>query len=230
MHEGAGINDNASGSGAILETALKLAKVPTKNRLRFAWWTAEELGLLGSDQYVAGLSAAERNKIRVYLNFDMIASSNDVSFIYDGDDSDAEGAGPGPVGSAQIEKRFERFYSQRRLPSKGTDFTGRSDYGAFIANGIPAGGLFTGAEGVKTAEEAAVFGGTAGIAYDPCYHAACDDINNISTAALDRNSKAVGYATAYYAYDLSSIPARTTAALSKVAAAPASRAPEGAAF
>ncbi|SNT58192.1 aminopeptidase Y [Streptosporangium subroseum] len=228
--EGPGINDNASGSAAILETALKLANVPTKNRLRFAWWSAEELGLLGSDQYVAGLSAAERKKIRVYMNFDMIASPNDVTFLYDGDDSDAEGAGPGPAGSAQIEKRLEKFYGKRHLPFKGTDFDGRSDYGAFIANGIPSGGIFTGAEGVKTAEEAAIWGGTADAPYDPCYHADCDGITNINAAALDRNSKAIGYATAYFAYDLSSIPAPAATTLSKLAAKPAAQAPEDAAI
>ncbi|MGW3369386.1 M28 family peptidase [Streptosporangium canum] len=226
--EGPGINDNGSGSAALLETALKLAYLPTKNKVRFAFWGAEELGLLGSDQYVAGLSQAERDKIRLYLNFDMVASKNDVTFLYDGDDSDAEGAGAGPAGSAEIEKLFEKFYGKRGLGFKGTDFDGRSDYGAFIAAGIPAGGIFTGAEGIKTAEEAAVFGGTADAPYDPCYHAACDSITNINAAALDRNSRAIGYATAFYAYDLSTIPDRDAASLARSAAA-AKRAPEDAA-
>ncbi|WP_433250684.1 M28 family metallopeptidase [Streptosporangium sp. CA-135522] len=226
--EGPGINDNGSGSAAILETALKLAHLPTRHKVRFAFWGAEELGLLGSDQYVAGLSQAERDRIRLYLNFDMIASPNDVTFLYDGDDSDAEGSGAGPAGSAEIEKLLERFYGKRGLGFRGTDFDGRSDYGAFIAAGIPAGGIFTGAEGIKTAEEAAAFGGTAGAPYDPCYHAACDTITNINDAALDRNSRAIGYAVAFYAYDLSTIPDRDAAALAKSATA-AERAPENAA-
>ena len=71
------------------------------------------------------------------------------------------------------------------LPFKGTDFDGRSDYGPFIAVGIPSGGLFTGAEGIKTPEEAAIWGGTAGDQYDPCYHLACDTFDNISLFALD---------------------------------------------
>ncbi|GAA4231568.1 aminopeptidase Y [Streptosporangium album] len=215
--EGPGINDNGSGSAAILETALKLAHLPTKNKVRFAFWSAEELGLLGSDQYVAGLSQAERDKIRLYLNFDMVASPNDVTFLYDGDDSDAEGAGAGPAGSAAIEKLLEKFYGRRGLGFKGTDFDGRSDYGAFIANGIPAGGIFTGAERIKTAEEAARFGGTADAPYDACYHAACDTIANVNDAALDRNSRAIGYATAFYAYDLSGIPDRDATTLMKSA-------------
>ena len=82
---------------------------------------------------------AEQDKISLYLNFDMIGSPNHVFFIYDGDDSDAVGAGPGPDGSAQIEKVFEGFYTSRGLPFKGTDFSGRSDYGPFIAVGIPVG-------------------------------------------------------------------------------------------
>ncbi|GAA3443771.1 M28 family peptidase [Planomonospora venezuelensis] len=221
--EGPGINDNGSGTAAVLETALKMAYVPTKYKLRFAFWGAEELGLLGSEQYVAGLSQAEKDKIRLYLNFDMVASPNDATFLYDGDDSDAEGAGPGPAGSAEIEKRLEKFYAKRGLPFEGTDFDGRSDYGPFIANGIPSGGIFTGAEDIKTAEQAAKFGGTAGVAFDPCYHAACDGIANISAAALERNSKAVAYSSAYFAFDLSNIPDRNAAALAKSSAAAPAR-------
>ncbi|GIH76076.1 M28 family metallopeptidase [Planobispora longispora] len=220
--EGPGINDNGSGTAAVLETALKMAYVPTKYKLRFAFWGAEELGLLGSDQYVAELSQAEKDKIRLYLNFDMVASPNDATFLYDGDDSDGEGAGPGPAGSAEIEKRLQAFYDKRSLPYEGTDFDGRSDYGAFIANGIPSGGIFTGAEGIKTPEQAAKFGGTAGIAFDPCYHAACDTITNINAAALERNSKAVAYTSAFFAYDLSTIPDRDAAALAKKSAASSS--------
>ncbi|MFB9888404.1 M28 family peptidase [Planobispora takensis] len=215
--EGPGINDNGSGSAAILETALKMAYVPTKYKLRFGFWGAEELGLLGSEQYVAGLSQAEKDKIRLYLNFDMVASPNDATFLYDGDDSDAEGAGPGPAGSAEIEKRLENFYTKRSLPFEGTDFDGRSDYGPFIANGIPSGGIFTGAEGIKTPEQAAKFGGTAGIAFDPCYHSECDTITNISDAALERNSKAVAYTSSFFSFDLSDIPDRNAAALAKSA-------------
>ena len=149
--QGPGINDNGSGSATLLEVAEQMAKVKPRNKVRFAWWGAEEAGLVGSTAYVAGLSQAERNKIALYLNFDMVGSPNYVFFIYDGDDSDAEDAPAGPPGSAEIEKTFERFYNSRSLPFKGTDFSGRSDYGPFIAVGIPSGGLFTGAEGVKTA-------------------------------------------------------------------------------
>ncbi|MES2717155.1 MAG: M28 family peptidase [Pseudomonadota bacterium] len=199
VQRGPGINDNGSGSAAILETALQMAKVKPRNKLRFAWWGAEESGLLGSNAYVAGLSADDKAKIALYLNFDMVGSPNHVFFIYDGDDSDQVGAGAGPGGSAQIEKVFEDFFTARGVPFKGSDFTGRSDYGAFIANGIPAGGLFTGAEGVKTAAEAALWGGTAGQQYDPCYHLRCDTYANNNDVALDVNSDAIAYTVLQFA-------------------------------
>ncbi len=205
VNAGPGIQDNGSGSAAILETALQMAKVKPRNKVRFAWWGAEESGLIGSTYYVNNLSDEELDKITLYLNFDMIGSPNHVFFIYDGDDSDGVGAGPGPEGSAQIEELFESYYMQVGEKFKGTDFTGRSDYGPFIAVGIPAGGLFTGAEGIKTADEVADWGGTAGEQYDPCYHLACDTFDNINLHALDVNSDAVAYATLQYAMNTEEI-------------------------
>lgn len=202
---GPGINDNGSGSAAILEVAEQMAKVKPRNKVRFAWWGAEESGLLGSIAYVNSLSDAELERITLYLNFDMVGSPNHVFFIYDGDDSDGVGSGPGPAGSAQIEDVFERFYTDRGIPYKGTDFSGRSDYGPFIAVGIPSGGLFTGAEGIKTAEEAAIWGGTAGQQYDPCYHLACDTFANNNDYALDVNADAIAFATLQYAMNTNDI-------------------------
>jgi Zn-dependent M28 family amino/carboxypeptidase len=204
--EGPGINDNGSGTAAILETALQMKHFPVKNKVRFAFWAAEEIGLLGSDQYVEGLTAAERDRIKLYLNFDMVASPNYAYKLYDGDDSDAVGSPAGPPGSAQIEKQLERFFDRRGLGHVGTDFDGRSDYGPFIAVGIPAGGIFTGAEGIKTPEEQALFGGTAGVAYDVCYHQACDTLTNVNATALDVNSDAIADSVARFAFNTSAIP------------------------
>lgn len=184
--EGAGINDNGSGSAAILEIAEEMANGKYNRKLqrqvRFAFWGAEESGLLGSHHYVDSLSPDELDGIYANLNFDMLGSPNYVRFVYDGDGSDSEPAGP--PGSGEIERIFTDHFDSQGLASAPTEFSGRSDYGPFIAVGIPAGGLFTGAEGVKTPEEAAIYGGTAGEAYDPCYHSACDTINNLSTQAL----------------------------------------------
>ncbi|RBQ21832.1 aminopeptidase [Spongiactinospora rosea] len=212
MPEGPGINDNGSGTAAVLEVALRLKHLPVRNKVRFGFWAAEELGLLGSEQYVAELSPAERDRIRLYLNFDMVASPNYAYKLYDGDNSDNVGFPAGPAGSAQIEQRLAKYFDRRGLGHVGTDFDGRSDYGPFIANGIPAGGIFTGAEGTKTEAEAKLFGGQAGAPYDSCYHVACDTITNINKRALDVNSDAIAVATATYAFDLSSIPRRAATA------------------
>ncbi len=199
VNAGPGIQDNGSGVAALLEVAVQMAKVKPRNKVRFAFWGAEESGLVGSTYYVNTLSPSELDTIALYLNFDMIGSPNHVFFIYDGDDSDGVGAPAGPDGSAQIERTFERFYARRGIPFKGSDLSGRSDYGPFIAAGIPAGGLLTGAEGIKTAEEAAIWGGTAGQAYDPCYHLACDTFDNVNLFALDVNADAVAFAVLQYA-------------------------------
>ncbi len=196
--EGAGINDNGSGTSVLLETAVQMAKgkakVKPRQMVRFAFWGAEESGLLGSEHYVASLSNAQLSTIYANLNFDMLGSTNYVRFVYDGDGSaDPDGAG-GPPGSAQIESVFTDYFAGQNLASAPTAFDGRSDYGPFIEAGIPAGGLFSGAEGIKTADEAAVYGGTAGEPYDPCYHQACDSVNNLSTAALNELGDATAHA------------------------------------
>ncbi|MGH8776231.1 MAG: M20/M25/M40 family metallo-hydrolase [Jiangellaceae bacterium] len=233
VQAGAGINDNGSGSAALLETAIEFRKINPTNTVRFAWWGAEESGLLGSEHYVANLTQEEIDEIALYLNFDMIASPNYQFGIYDGDNSGGT-APPGfiPPGSAEIEDVFEAFYTERGLPFNDSEFSGRSDYGPFIAVGIPAGGLFTGAEGVKTEEQAQAYGGAAGAAYDPCYHLFCDNyygdgqdealydqlredydlVGNLNTFAFDVNADAAATAVFTFAMDTSSLPEAEPAA------------------
>ncbi len=189
VEEGPGIQDNGSGSGAILEIARQVGPLSffLKNRIRFAWWAAEESGLVGSQYYVDNLSPEELAEIAANLNYDMIGSPNFVPFVYDGDGSDTDPAGP--PGSEILEQLFNDAIEARGYIPKPTQFSGRSDYGPFIQVGIPAGGLFTGAEGIKTEEEEEIYGGTAGDQYDPCYHLACDTFDNISLEALELNSK-----------------------------------------
>lgn len=210
VNAGPGINDNGSGSATILEIAEQMAKVKPTNKVRFALWGAEESGLVGSTYYIANLPVAERQKIALYLNFDMIASPNYVRFVYDGDNSKfpvGTGSAAGPSGSGAIEQLFHDYFAGVSLPSSETAFSGRSDYGPFIAPGvgIPAGGLFTGAEGIKTAQEAAIFGGTAGLPYDGCYHQACDTFANVNQQALEEMADAVAHATITYAFDTRSV-------------------------
>ncbi|MFN2374762.1 MAG: M28 family peptidase, partial [Cyclonatronaceae bacterium] len=182
---GPGINDNGSGSAAILETALQMAKIKPENTVRFAWWGAEEFGLIGSNYYVANLPFDELQKIALYLNFDMIGSPNYVYFIYDGDNSDGFAPFGGVVEAAAIEDVFEEFYTERGVPFKKTSPIIGSDQLAFYSSDIPVGGLLTGAGLIKTPEEADIWGGTAGDQYDPCYHLACDTFDNVSMEALE---------------------------------------------
>jgi Zn-dependent M28 family amino/carboxypeptidase len=203
--EGPGINDNGSGTAGILEIAEQMMElgITPVNKVRFAFWGAEESGLLGSEHYVAGLTARQIKNIALNLNFDMIGSPNFVRFVYDGDGSDSDEAGPN--GSATIEGIFSRYFNRQGLAFEPTAFDGRSDYGPFIAVGIPAGGLFTGAEDIKTAEQAAVYGGTAGLAYDPCYHQACDTYANNSDTGLDQMSDAAADAVLQFAMTTSAV-------------------------
>ncbi|RYJ06637.1 MAG: M28 family peptidase, partial [Actinomycetales bacterium] len=194
------INDNGTGTAAVLETALQLRRTKIDKKLqrpvRFAFWGAEEAGLLGSQHYVDSLTDLQRSRIYANLNFDMLGSPNYVRFVYDGNGSASDlGGEAGPAGSAQIERVFTNYYGSKKLATAPTAFDGRSDYGPFIEYGIPAGGLFSGAEGVKTEAEAATYGGVAGEAYDACYHQACDDITNLSTKAMSELGDGAAYAT-----------------------------------
>ncbi|MEV6157962.1 M28 family peptidase [Nonomuraea sp. NPDC052129] len=168
-------------------------------RIRFTFWGAEEGGDLGSKYYVANLSAEEKAKIALYLNLDMIGSPNGVRGVLDGDDSLGTNSSKPPAGSDTIEKTFTDYYAGRKLPLKQDAFTGTSDYQSFMDAGIPAGGVRSGTDTVKTAEEAAVFGGTAGVAYDPCYHKACDTYNNVNATLLNELADGAAYATETFA-------------------------------
>ena len=205
---GPGINDNGSGSGGILEIAEVFAAQgrEARNKLRFMWYGAEEIGLVGSTKYVEGLSQAEKDDILAMLNFDMIGSPNFARFVYDGDGT----IGPeGPTGSGFIEDVFVDYFASQGLFNEPTAFDGRSDYGPFIADGIPAGGLFTGAEQPKTAAQVAQYGGIAGAQYDPCYHAACDTFAGtgdgpgatapgLALVALDQMSDAAAHTVLFF--------------------------------
>jgi len=188
---GPGINDNGSGSSVNLELALALAelKLKTVNKIRFAWWGAEEMGLLGSKYYVSQLSEQDKANIALNINMDMVGSPNYFIGIYNGSMANETIQ----AACTTIQELFQEAFENRGLPYKLTPFTGRSDYGPFIDALIPAGGLFTGAEEIKTAEDRHNFGGVANAAYDPCYHQACDTVENINTEVLEDMSQALGY-------------------------------------
>jgi Zn-dependent M28 family amino/carboxypeptidase len=203
--EGPGINDNGSGTGAQLETAIQMAElgISPRNQTRFMFFGAEEAGLVGSTYYVSTLATRQLKNIAVMLNFDMVGSPNAGWFVYDGDASDT--ASTGSTGSGVVEDVFVDFFDSISRQTEPTAFDGRSDYDAFVAAGIPAGGLFTGAEDPKSVAQALKWGGTAGLAFDPCYHAACDTFGNVNLTALDEMSDAVAHGVLTFAQTTSSV-------------------------
>ncbi|CAF1446827.1 unnamed protein product [Rotaria sp. Silwood1] len=215
---GPGINDNGSGSAANLGLAVALARLfqtsyeKYKYRVRFCWWGAEEVGLLGSDFHVkqAKLSTVAGERLSDYLinlNYDMLGSPNYIFGIYDGRTANNNTPTQALPGSNKITSLFREWFTEQNLPWNNTDFSGRSDYGPFLAEGIVAGGLFSGADGLKSMEERNYYdkmlgqgmGGIAGAIHDPCYHRACDSIQNINVFAFEKMVQAAAYVLEYLA-------------------------------
>jgi len=210
---GPGINDNGSGSMSILEIAIQLTNFTVNNAVRFSWWTAEEAGLLGAEYYVHELPQDERDKIRLMLDYDMMASPNAAYEIYDGDGSAFNLTGP--TGSAEAEHEVAAYFDSVGLNHTEIEFDGRSDYGPFLEAGIAAGGIAGGAEGIKTEEEAEMFGGGAGVPYDVNYHEDGDTVNNLNLEAWIEFTRAIAHMTATYAVSWDSIPPRNATAARK---------------
>ncbi|WP_328973298.1 M28 family peptidase [Streptomyces sp. NBC_00239] len=179
---GPGINDNGSGSAALLENALVLAqKNPTMTKhVRFAWWTDEEQGLNGSAFYVNRLTTAQRATIKAYYNFDMVGSTNGGYFINN-------------VNSAAAAPLKAYWTSLNLAPEENTEGQGRSDDYSFQQGGIPTSGYAAGASARKTSAQAQKWGGSANTAYDSCYHSACDTTSNINATVLNRSADGVAY-------------------------------------
>ncbi|KAI0376281.1 Zn-dependent exopeptidase [Hypomontagnella monticulosa] len=208
VSEGPGINDDGSGSLTLLEVATQLTNFSVNNCVRFAWWAGEEEGLLGSDYYVEILPEEENLKIRLFMDYDMMGSPNFAYQVYNATNA------VNPVGSEQLRDLYVNWYKSQGLNYTFIPFDGRSDYDAFIRNGIPGGGIATGAEGVKTKEEELMFGGKAGEWYDPCYHQLCDDVGNVNSTAWLLNTKLVAHSVATYAVSFDGFPERSSAAAS----------------
>ncbi|QTE01024.1 M28 family peptidase [Streptomyces cyanogenus] len=179
---GPGINDNGSGSATLLEVALKLAetKPSMAARVRFGWWTDEEQGLNGSDFYVRSLTSAQRSAIKAYYNFDMVASPNGGYFI-------------NHINSTAAAPMKAYWDSLNLQPEENTEGAGRSDDYSFENHGVPTSGYAMGASARKTSAQAAKWGGTAGAAYDGCYHSSCDTTANINATGLNRSADGVAY-------------------------------------
>ena len=199
VEEGPGINDNGSGVAFVLETALRLAeKEDPNNKVRFAFWGTEESGLVGSNEYVAGLSEQEVEDIALYLNFDMIGSHNYGRFVLDGR-MDLPESGGAPAGSGAIAKVFEDYFEGQDQVSEPGVLSGRSDYSAFMQAGIPSGGLFSGADGLKTEEQVEWYGGDEGEMFDPYYHTPDDTMENINWDSVAELSAAGAHGVEFLA-------------------------------
>ena len=183
---GPGINDNGSGSATILEIAQQMAQLEEqpRNRVRFAFWGAEEHGLLGSRHYVRELDAGQLDDISVYLNFDMVGSPNYIPFLY---------------GTPQVTQVFEDYFESQDMETATFDLSGRSDHGPFAAEDVAVGGIFSGDSAEKTERQAEIYGGEPGEPYDACYHRACDDLDNLSREALNTISDAAAHSVATFA-------------------------------
>jgi aminopeptidase S len=188
--EGPGVVDNGSGVASLLEIAAKLGPDPSvKNAVRFAFFDNEESGAVGSSGYLEGLSAADRQKINLYLNVDMVASPNGGYFVQGGKGGDVETAGP--AGSATIGQTLAVQLTKAGVTAPEIiEFVG-DDESPFVAAGIPVGGAENGDAERKTAGQAAAWGGQAGEAFDRCYHQACDRIDNVNREVLDHYLRAL---------------------------------------
>ncbi|MEU8259278.1 M28 family peptidase [Micromonospora sp. NPDC048999] len=203
--EGPGINDNGSTAATVLQAALALAgqQHSVQNKVRFAWWGAEEMIDVGSGYYVSTLSAKERQRIAAVLNGELIAAPNDARFVWD----------PGTGGSHVIADLFGGYFDRRGLPYQrtGPESVG-SDHLMFQDVGIPVGGLDGGNLGVKTPAQQALFGGTAGQMFDHCYHQTCDSLTNINRKALGANAPALAWVLGRLASDVRDVRAASTTA------------------
>lgn len=210
---GPGINDNGSGVAAVLETALQLGSSPkVGNAVRFAFWGAEEMGLDGSTQYVRNLPLDQLDDLALYLNFDMVGSPNAGFFTYDGDQSgQATDPKPIPEGSAGIERTMAGYLNLAGARPADMPISANTDYHPFLQAGVPIGGTTTGASQRKTEVQARLWGGRAGVAFDPNNHTARDTIDNVDARALGIMGSAIAFTVGTYARSIegpNGVPAR----------------------
>ncbi len=203
---GAGILDNASGSGAVLEIALQMSRVKPLNKVRFAWWGAEEEGITGSAFYIDHLSRPDLEHIAFYLDADVIATPNFYVNVLDPAQS--------PVAASWTKQAIRASGLATRLFGAWFDSVGspfitvdkndlpRSDTLPFLNAGIPVGGVFTGQGDLKSQAEVDLFGGFVGLT-ESCADepAGCDDLSNVNPAVFDLVSKSYAAVAIQLAFD-----------------------------
>lgn len=182
--DGPGMNDNGSGVALLLETARWAAGLQPAPSVRFGFWAGEEEGLYGSWAYAHALRPNELERVAVYLNLDMVGSSNFVTFVYEPSPANSEM-------SRRVADLFARALQDLGAESEPLDLQGSSDHAAFEDVGVPTGGLYSGSQEVKTPAQAEAVWEIAGEKLDPCYHQPCDTIDNVSDRALQLHSLAL---------------------------------------
>ncbi|GAA3727741.1 aminopeptidase PaaP [Plantactinospora mayteni] len=194
-----GLNSSGSGSAVLLELAVRLADLRPPHAVRFAWWSSHAGYASGATHYAYTLPPAEVDRIAAYLNADSLASPNHVSGVLDGSGHRPELAGRHGRGgaavadSARIERLLRGYLSRNGHGAVEVALSGRFDSHPFAVFGVPVGGLFGGAEGIKTRREQRMFGGRAGAPYDPCHGRACDVVAHLDPEPLTLHAEALAY-------------------------------------
>jgi Zn-dependent M28 family amino/carboxypeptidase len=201
-----GINDNGSGVAALLEAASALGAEPRiTNAVRFAFWGSESEG---PTKYVRGL-ARDLDDVAMYLSVNMIGSPNAGYFTYDGDQSGQPNpdipSQAVPAGSAGVERTLAGYLNLAGVRPADMPLSGTGDYAPFLATGIPVGGLTAGSSQRKTEVQARLWGGRAGVAFDPNYHTGRDSVDNIDRQALSVMGQAVAFAVGTYAQSVEGV-------------------------
>ena len=201
---GAGMLDNASGSTSLLETALALAKTPTKNRLRYIWFGGEELGLLGSHYYTTHLTATQLRRIVFDIDVDVTATPNfDIQIADPAYASDEQQFPKDVVPLSKVgNDAFYDFFRAGGIMSRAAPFgNDGTDSNSFALVGVPDTGVLTEQDCCKQQWEVALWGGylgdyegkvpgfTGGCADQPDRW--CDNLSNNDPFVLTLVSKAV---------------------------------------
>lgn len=205
-----GVNDDGTGIAALLETAAALGARPrVVNAVRFVFWASEENGLAGPTKYVQALSPDELQDIALYLGFEMLGSPNAGYFTYDGDQSAAPNpkipAQSVPTGSAGIERALAGYLNSAGVRPADMPLSQFTDYYPFLAAGVPIGGLTAGSSQRKSEVQARLWGGRAGVPFDPNYRTKRDTVDNVNRDALSLLGPAVAYAVAHYALSIDGV-------------------------
>jgi len=136
-----GADDNASGTAAVLELARLFAAAPTRRSLVFVAFSGEEMGLLGSEYFVAN-SPIPLDSTIAMINFDMVGRLREDKLIVYGVATATEL--PALLDSANIAATTTPlpWRTPLRITALGDGY-GPSDHSSFYARNIPVLHFFT---------------------------------------------------------------------------------------